>query len=158
MFARFSTLLLIAAACFSSTAAQAQNFVYSEEEGGLVDLDTGLVWVDVSNAIGTATYDYAVNNMPGHYTDWEVENGRTPHDDWRLPLVEEILDAHGKRLYDAMDDAGVAPYTARHWAGDPKFKQKGKWYAWQASVYSGEVSKEPIKGAAYIMLVRQSQH
>jgi hypothetical protein len=155
MVARFSVCLVVAAICFSGPSAQAQNYLYVPEEGGVVDLDTGLVWVDVTSAIGSATYDYAVANMLGHYTDWEAENGHTPHNDWRLPIVEEILDGHLRGLYDAMVDAGVGPYQARHWAGDPKFKEKGKWYAWQASVYSGVVSKEPVKGAAYIMLVRQ---
>jgi hypothetical protein len=134
----------------AAASAQAQNFVYSEEEGGMIDLNTGLVWVDVTNDVGSATYDFAVNNMPSHYTAWEIENG-IPHDDWRLPSVAEFSGAS-----DGLFEALGAGYIG-HWASDPKFKYRGKWMAYQFNIVTGQTRTSSINGATYMILVRTMQ-
>lgn len=146
-------VVVLAAATFSVQAVQAQSiFVYDEFEGGLIDTTTGLLWVDVSN-VTTASYDWAIENLPDHYaaTEWGF-----PWTNWRLPTKDEMLDGYDKGLHAEMVAAGMGPY-AGHWASDTPFKYRGKWLAYQVNIQTGEVRTAKTSNIAYVMLVRELQ-
>jgi hypothetical protein len=111
-------------------------YLYDSVEGGLVDVETGLVWASEFGleflTTGLSTYDYANGVMPGLYMDSVYGGG---YEDWRCPTKAELEDAISKDLYDQLlltsiyADANT-PYPNGYWSSDPPFRKKGMWSAY----------------------------
>ena len=124
------TLLIgtLAAAIFScwlpvsSVQAQTGNWEYSEELGGWLDWDTGLVWGEQK---GISTWDGAV----GYVGRLSTNTGKP----WRLPAVAEcqVATAHG--IYGV---PGIFYRASENWTSDAKNKGGARTAHYSFNFYS----------------------
>jgi hypothetical protein len=84
-------LALFAAACLAAAPAAAPAQTYAFADGGLKDLNTGLIWDGSIATIAhtAANWTYA-NTYAANYT---VTIGGVTYDDWRLPTLAEMQQA-----------------------------------------------------------------
>ena len=146
-------ILFAASVCLllTTTLAQAQTsaYVWDENEGGLLDLETGLVWGFGPSNIpegGSYTYQYAMDHAGEDYVDLGWGFG---FNDWRVPTKAELLDAVDKDVYLELSYQAAAeglpqPYVNGYWAADPPFKQRGLWYGYHVRLDNGEVTSVSV--------------
>jgi len=124
-FLAFGLLLALGAL---AAAQEPLPFVWSEHDvydesgnlvlpgGGMVDLETGLVWsMSVSRiTLSDYTWDYAMQYVPSQFAESEWSFGYT---DWRLPTVDELYDAgmRGLRIAFEQEWGTLAPSRMIYW-------------------------------------------
>ncbi len=117
------------------TAAARGEWIYSEEEGGWKDTETGLVWVDYTVVSGWFfSFDYAQAMLSDPNFQYAGQN------DWRMPTKDEMLTAfpHGittTGLLYGSDPRVSDDYRASlgWWSSD----KRGK-FAWCVKMWTGE--------------------
>ncbi len=157
MLLKSSAILLV----FASIAqAQTTAYVWDNNEGGLVDQETGLVWSfgPTNIGLGTGSYEYWMTNAGPLYAESAWGYGFT---DWRVPTKAEFLDAVSKDVYGDLSfyaaEFGLnEPRKQHYWAADASFKYRGLRKAYWVNLDTGEVGDATTRSAISAIVVRQA--
>jgi len=123
---------LLAVLLPATIATAQQQWLYVESEGGWMDLDTGLVWLDYSNK--------RKGEDPTHYAFYQFDVAQRiaadlvhlGKDDWRVPTKAEMLTAFQHNIAACVPLYDTRP-GYRWWSSDSKTKIS----AWAVDLVDG---------------------